>query len=242
MPVTWLRGRLERLLELDGESGITLIELMVAMAAGVIVMAAITTAMLFTIRDTGRVTSHVEANQRARVAMTRVVRELNSACFFPQVTPVMEGSDGDTLIFLRANGEEGEKVAPTPVRSEIELLEGDLVQRDTNPSSGTGKTWTFPTAPGAEEVLLQSVSPVSETAPIFSYYTYENGQISATPLPTPLSTSAAGTAVQVDVAFSSSPRPPIQEDENAATSISDSVLLRLTPPSYLTSTANPPCE
>lgn len=240
--MTRLRRRLELLRELDGESGITLIELMVAMAAGLIVMAAISVAMLTTIRETGRVTSHVEANQRSRLAMTRVVRELNSACFFPQVTPVVEKSTGTNLRFLRADGLEGETVAPTPVRTEIELSGGNLLQRDTKPSGGGGKTWTFPSAASSEEILLKSVSPVAETAPIFSYYTYENGQISPTPLPTPLSAIDAARAVQVDISFSGSPEPPIQEDENAATAISNSVLLRLTPPSYITSTANPPCE
>ncbi len=51
------------------ERGMTLVELLVATAAGIVVFGVITTAMLVTMRDVRRVSSHVEANQRARLTL-----------------------------------------------------------------------------------------------------------------------------------------------------------------------------
>jgi hypothetical protein len=234
-----LSRRPKRLRDLDHEAGTTLIELMVALTAGLVVVGAITALMLMTIRQTGRVTSHVEADQRARTTMTRIVNELHSACFFPQVTPVRERSTGNKLIFWHQSGS---AVAPRPVQSEVELVGGELVQHDSEPTGGGGNEWTFPAAPGPTEPLMRGISPLEESAPIFSYYTYANGKIAPSPLATPLSTNAAATAVQVNIAFKAAPEPPISEDEQSATGIRDSVLLRLTPPSYDNSSDNPPCE
>jgi Tfp pilus assembly protein PilW len=229
----------KRLRDLQGDSGTTLIELMVALTAGLVVFGAITALLLMTIRQSGRVTSHVEANQRARTAMTKIVNELHSACFFPQVTPVREGSSGTKLVFWHQSGS---AVAPTPVQSEIELTGGELVQRNAQPISGGGNEWTFPTTKAAPEPLMKAVGPMEEAGPIFTYYSYSSGEIASTPLVAPLDPERAGKTVQVNIAFKAAPEPPISEDEHSATGISDSVLLRLTPPSYEDSSDNPPCE
>ncbi len=244
MPVISLAERLsrrpKRLRDLGDESGTTLIELMVALTAGLVVFGAIVALLLMTIRQSGRVTSHVEANQRARTTMTKIINELHSACFFPTVIPVREGSTGTLLVFWHKSGAE---VAPTPVKSEIELTGGgELVQRNYEPTGGGGNEWTFPATKSPNEPLMKSVGPMEGSTSIFSYYTYSNGKIASTPLATPLTETSAGSAVQVNVAFEAAPEPPISEDQNSATGISDSVLLRLTPPSYVNSSDNPPCE
>ena len=235
-----LSPRRKRLHSLGEESGTTLIELMVALTAGLVVFGAITALLLMTIRQSGRVTSHVEANQRARTAMTKIVNELHSACFFPGVTPVREESSGTKLVFWHKSGEE---VKPEPEKSEIELSGGELVQRNYQPlPGGVAPDWAFPTTKPANEPLMKAVGPMEGSSSIFYYYTYSNGKIAPTPLATPLTESSAGTAVQVSIAFRAAPEPPISEDQNSATGISDSVLLRLTPPSYVNSSDNPPCE
>ena len=48
----------------------TLVELLVAITAGTMVMAGITAALIVTLRDTTRVTSHIDANQQARAEMS----------------------------------------------------------------------------------------------------------------------------------------------------------------------------
>jgi Tfp pilus assembly protein PilW len=224
--------------DLGDESGITLIELMIALTSGLVIMAAITLAMLMTIRETDRVTSHVEANQRARLAMTRIVNQLHSACVAPQLAPVQEESTGSVLRFVH---QVGSQIAPIPVMSEISLSGTALSQSDYEVVGGTAPDWIFSTAPFSTEQLMKGVGQVSETTPVFSYYSYSNGAISSTPLTTPLGTNAA-SAVQVSIAFEAAPEPPVSEDESAATEIQDAVLLRLTAPAYSSATNNLPCQ
>lgn len=226
-----------------GEAGLTMIELMVSLAAGMVVFGAITSLMLMTIRQTGRVTSHVEANQRARVTMTKIVNQLNSACYFPTVTPILGGSSGTKLVFVHQTGS---AVAPTPIRTEVELKGTELVQRDVNPTAGSGKSWTFPLAGSGTAVqLMKGVAPLETSGPIFSYYTYSAGKLSTTPLTVPsggLTESSAASTVFVTVGFQAAPEPPISQDSGSATAIRNSVLLRLTPPSPNSSSDNPPCQ
>jgi hypothetical protein len=224
--------------DFSDESGITLIEMLVTVTSGVLVMAAITLAMLMTIRETGRVTSHVEANQRARLKMTRIVNQLHSACVAPQLAPIDEESTGNMLRFIHQTGSQ---VAPVPVMSEIVLNGTTLSQSDYEVVGGAAPNWTFSTAPTSTEELMKSVAPVSGSSSVFSYYAYTSGAISATPLTTPLGANAA-KAVQVSVAFKTTPEPPVSEDENAATEIQISALLRLTPPAYSSATNNLPCQ
>ena len=223
---------------LGDERGITLIELMIALAAGLFVMAALTLAMLVTIRETSRVTSHVEANQRSRVAMAKIVNQLHSACVAPQLAPVQKESTGSTLRFVH---QVGSQVAPVPVMSEISLSGDTLSQADYEVAGGAAPEWTFAATPFSTEELMTGVEPISESTPLFRYYSYSNGSISASPLTTPLGTNAA-SAVQVSIAFKAVPRPPVSEDENAPTELQDAVLLRLTPPAYSSATNNLPCQ
>jgi hypothetical protein len=234
-------GRL-REIDLADESGVTLMELLVAVTAGIVVMAAITIAMLTTVRETGRIADHVEANQRARLAMTSIVNDLQSACIAPNAVPIQIGSTGQKLIFTH---QVGKAVLPTPVKSEIELSGTSLIQKNYAAlKKETGEAlWEFsgtPTPP--TETIMKGVSPTTPGAPIFTYYAYSGASISATPLAVPLLKESTEKAVQVSIAFEAAPAQQINGDSNAATEIRDSALLRMTAPSYSATTLNLPCE
>jgi len=216
----------------------TLVELMVATTAGVVVMAGITLAMIVTMRETNRVASHVDANQRARITMTKIINQLHSACVAPQIAPVQEDSTGTLLSFLHQSGS---AVAPVPVLSRISLTGTTLSQSDYAVTGGAAPKWTFATTPSATVQLMTGVSAISASVPIFSYFAYANGQVSPTPLGTPLLTNAVN-AVQVDVAFETAPTKTVAGDANAGTEIQNSALLRLTPPAYDSAAANLPCQ
>lgn len=226
---------------LRDESGLTLVELLVSITTGLVVMAAIASAMVMTIRETGRVTSHVESNQRSRLAMTKIVNQLHSACFAPQIAPVRAESNGSVLTFVH---QVGSQVAPVPILSRIALEGETLSQTNYSALAGTGPNWKFATAnPSTPEALMTGVKPISEGSPVFSYYTYANGEISGTPLPTPLRTDAeAARAIQVRIAFQTVPAPPVQGDEGAETQIQDAVLFRLSAPAYNVAAGNAPCQ
>jgi Tfp pilus assembly protein PilW len=217
----------------------TLVELVVAMSAGVIVMAGVTLAMIVTMRETNRVASHVDANQRARVAMTKIINQLHSACVAPQISPVREDSTGTMLSFLHQSGS---AVALTPVLSRITLSGTTLTQSDYPATGGAAPNWTFATTASSTVELLSGVSPISASVPVFRYFAYSNGKVSATPLAAnPLGANAAST-VQVNVAFKAAPGKTVAGDANAQTEIQNAALLRLTPPGYSSTTSNLPCQ
>lgn len=221
------------------ESGMTLVELLVATAAGVIVMAGITMAMIVTMRETNRVASHVDANQRARITMTKIIDQLHSACVAPQIAPVREDSTGTMLSFLHQSGS---AVSVTPVLSRVSLVGTTLTESDYPVSGGAAPNWTFSETASKTTELMTNVSPVTAGAPIFTYYSYTNGKISSTPLSS-LKEGANANAVQVNVAFETAPqKTAIRNDASASTEIQDAALLRLTPPAYGSTTANLPCQ
>ncbi len=221
------------------ESGMTLIELLVATSAGVVVMFGVVMAVIVSLRETDRVASHVDANQRARTTMYKVIDELHSACVASQIAPVQSGSSGTSLNFIHQSGS---AVSPTPVLSKISLSGTTLSQADYAATGGSAPTWTFPGTPTATRQLMTGVSPISGNS-IFSYYAYSGGQVSSTPLNVPLSSDSAAQTVQVSVAFKAAPTTtPIANDTNAAAAVQDSALLRFTPATFSTSANNLPCQ
>ena len=67
-------------------------------------MFGVTLAVIVTMRETNRVASHVDANQRARLTMTKIIDQLHSACVAPQIAPVQKDSTGTMLIFCHQTG------------------------------------------------------------------------------------------------------------------------------------------
>lgn len=220
------------------ERGTTLIEALVALAAGGVVLAALSTVMIVALHGSSRVSSRVDSEQRARVALDQIVDQLHSACIAPQIAPVQEGSSGTVLSFIHQTGS---GVAPIPVLSTISLTGNTLSQSDYPVTGGSAPTWTFATTASSTTQLMTEISPTAPSSGIFNYYFYVNGQISATPLTTPLTAERAASTVKVSVAFTAaSPNGPAT-DTNSATAIQSSALLRLTPPSFTTG-ANSPCQ
>jgi Tfp pilus assembly protein PilW len=217
----------------------TLVELLVATAAGVVVMFGVTLAVIVTLRQTDRLASHIDANQRARLTMTKIIDQLHSSCVAPQIAPVQENSSGTLLSFWHQSGS---TVAPTPVLSKISLTGTTLSQSDYPVVGGAAPEWIPSTTASSTVQLMTGVSAISESIPIFRYFAYTNGQVSATPLATPLSKENAHSAVQVDVTFKTAPMNTPVADANAQTAIQDAALLRLTPPAYNSTSSNLPCQ
>jgi len=218
------------------ESGTTLVELLVATAAGVAIIFAITTMVITSMHQTLRVNTHVDATQRARIVLTKVIEELHSACVAPQIAPVKE-STGTSLNFIH---QIGSAVSPTPVLSKVTLSGNTLSQSNYAVSGGSAPSWTFSGTPSSTEQLMTNISPISPSTSIFSYYSYSNG--AATALPAELSEENAKRTVKVDIDLTAAPQSSPISDTNAAANISDSAVLRFTPPAFNTSAVNLPCE
>ena len=230
---------MQRLDLIHDQRGTTLIELLVATLAGVVVFFAICVMVIVSLRETARTTTHVEATQRARLVIGKVIEELHSACVAPQITPIQEGSNGTLLSFWHQTGS---AVAPTPVLSKVVLKGTTLSQEEYPVVGGSAPDWVPAKTASRTETLMTNVSPTPPSTSIFSYYAYSNGEVGPTPLAVPLNNETAPRTVEVGVALSAAPKNTPIADETAPTKITDSALLRFTPASYNTSAPSLPCQ
>jgi hypothetical protein len=228
-------------IDLREEQGTTLVELMVGMAAGMVVLSALTLVIVVTLHGSARVSARVEATQNGRIAVTNLMEELHSACVAPKVAPVLEKSTGTRLIFIHAERGQGAAVAPNPTKSEVVLENGTLTQYDRVATGGTAPNWTF-SGTTTSRRLMTNVGPISGSSSIFSYFAYQNGAL-ATVLPNPeLTSTQASSVIDVQVALTAAPgRTPVA-DAGASSSVQDSAMLRLTPPSFNEQAVSLPCQ
>lgn len=225
---------------IQDQRGTTLLELVVATAAGMVVFLGLTMVVIASMHQTTRIGKRVHATQEARTVLHRVVTELHSSCVASAVAPIQPNSSATSLTYVYRTGSEA---ALTPVLHQVSLS-GTTLSLDTYLSEG-GSTpkWIFKSTPQPPPVtLMTNVSAVSGSVPVFSYYKFENGQISSIPLPVPLSSANAALAVQVNIALKVSPTGSTVADAKAPGIVQDSALLRFTPPAYSTTALDLPCE
>jgi hypothetical protein len=234
-----LRNRLEPIRD---ESGMTLIELIVATAAGMVIFMLLTMGVLGAMHNQTRVTNRVHTTAKARLATQSIVSELQSACAARYLTPVRKESTGTKLKFARAYGS---AVSPTPVMSEVKLVGSELVIWEYPVTGGSTPEWTFnETTPTTKRALLTNVTTVSSSVPIFRYYAYNNGTatIPLTVGTNGLTEEQADSVVKVDITVKVvSPGAPVT-DTNSSTTVQDSAYLRFSSPTYTTTSVNGPCE
>jgi prepilin-type N-terminal cleavage/methylation domain-containing protein len=153
------------------EQGFTLIEALVALAAGAIVMVALVTIMNVTLDQSEDSFSRLDATEGARVKLEQIVNELHSACIGNGVPPVQAGSTATQLIFL---SQYGNAASVTPVEHVITLSSGtltDATYAETSETPGIPPTYTFASTPTSTTTLLTNVSAAGST-PVFQYFPY----------------------------------------------------------------------
>lgn len=235
-----LRKRISR--RLADERGTTMVEVLVATTTGIVVLAGLTVVIVVTLHSNARVSARIDATQRARLVVTKVMQQLHSACVAPKLAPIQATSSGTMLKFFHASPGEGNAVAPLPTMTEISLAGGVLTQTDRRAVGGTAPNWTWAGTTTSKE-LLSGVAPVAPASGIFSYYASSNGSTTPTAQTTPLSAASALETVQVQVSLSASPGTPTAiKDPGAVTPIRDGVTLRLTPPSFNEAAVSLPCQ
>jgi prepilin-type N-terminal cleavage/methylation domain-containing protein len=201
------------------DAGFSLIELLAAMAIGSVVLTACMGVFINGVRATTKIQNRVDDTGRARYAMDRVVRLLDSQVCTQLVTtsdvqtaPIFSGSTNNSVTFYGdLSGASGmpdkytityvPKSGATPGRITI----------DDYAYSTTAKTWTVKR--GATNTLISDVVPLQINdvdQPIFTYYPYiasaptapdTVGDVSDTGAPTPLTAAVAPTIVKVGVRF-----------------------------------------
>jgi prepilin-type N-terminal cleavage/methylation domain-containing protein len=229
---------MSRLNLIRDQQGMTLIELLIATAAGVVVFMGLTMVVIASVHQSTRLSKRVHATQEARTALQRIVTGLHSSCVAAEVAPIQENSSDTSLKFIY---QIGSAAALTPVVREIKLT-GTTLSESIYPSvSGSTPSWKFATSPTSTKTLMTNVSAVSASVPLFSYYAFNSGVISSTPLGVPLTGTNAALAVQVNIALKVSAGGSVSGAKGPAI-VQDSALLRFSPPAYRATTANLPCE
>jgi hypothetical protein len=225
------------------EGGFTVIELMVSLAVSLAVVSAITTMVTVATHNQDRIARRVEANQRGRPVMARIVSELHSACVAPRIIPVIgdgtaNGSTATRISFLSKSGYE---VTPTPDKHVITLTGTTLSESVYPATSGAAPSWTFSGTPSSTTQLLTNVSAPGGV--LFSYYRFQNGQLSSTALPVPLTAANAGLTAYTTISMTASPTSGKSLlDANSPITFSNSVDLRLESASQVPSQDNMPCS
>lgn len=217
------------------ERGVTLIELVVGMFAGLVVMAALITLIMLTLGTTSRVSARVHATQEARLTLNKVIDQLHSACIAPKIPPIRENSSASELRFVHATGSD---VSPTPTETRITYAEGKLTQRDYAWVKGVAPLWEFQTAPNRTVLLNDGISQIG-SKPVFTYYRSSGG--TPAQLEAPLTGAEPNETIHVTVAFSATPNDDNGEAATPAR-IQGSATLRLTAILYSTTAPSYPCQ
>ena len=228
-------------MSLRPEHGVTLVELVISLAAGIVVLMAVLAMLDFSVKESAGAADRVEANQAGRTAMEQLVQELHSSCVAASVTPVVAGSDSTHLKFV---SQFGSAAVLVPNFHVVSFANGALTDTVYAATGGTSPSWTFSATPTSSRTMASSLSSGAVngvTQPVFQYFSYVNGQLSATPLSTPLSATDAANAVQVTISFAAGPSDKSRQADRTV-NLSDSVVLRYIPASGLSAVANLPCQ
>ncbi|HEV7527391.1 MAG TPA: hypothetical protein VGO29_00675 [Solirubrobacteraceae bacterium] len=234
------------------DDGATLIETLVAIVMGVLVIGALCGILVISLHQSKRTTDRVDANQRGRIAMTRIVNELHSACISQGFTPIQAESKENELRFQNAYSKEA--VIPRSEAWEHRIVYANETLRDYRypATGGASPTFTFSsTATPSGGTLLASHVTKTESKPIFSYYKYATTSTvgSATESTTTLTslgtatltTTTAPTAASVLINFTVAPSNG-SEQRGRAVPFSTQVTLAFSSPAVETPIQAAPCE
>jgi hypothetical protein len=213
------------------------------MLTSLVIMSAIVMMLTVSLRNQDRINKRVDANQRVRPVMTRIIQELHSACIAPRMTPIIgngttTGSTGTRISFLSKSGA---TVTPTPDLHVISLSAGTLSESVYPATGGTQPgPWTFSSTASSTTQLLTQVS--APAAGMFQYYDFVNGQVDTSATTVPLTATDAAKVAIVKVTLSSSPTKGVSTfDPGSPLVVSNSADLRLENAGQFPNQDNLPC-
>ena len=224
-------------LNLRDQSGTTLVELVVATMAGTVIFLGLTMVIVASMHQQTRISKRVHATQEARTLVQRIVTELHSTCVASSVAPIQGTNTSTSISYVYQTGS---GAALTPVKHKVYLSGTTLMLSTYASTSGSTPKWTFSETPASTQTLLTNVSGVSVSEPLFRYYKYKEGVITA--MPSTVTEAEAPSVVQVDIALKVSPTESTVKDAKAPGIVQDSAFLRFSPPSANVNAANLPCE
>ena len=233
--MTW-RARLR------DERGFTLIELILASAAGLLVSGAALAIIAVSYELLRNDADRVDANQQGRTAMLEIEQLLNSSCVGGLVgfAPVQAGSSANSITFIASRADDP---ATPPSEYQIYLTGSNQLDLTTYQyAAGSAPYWSFSSS-GQTQTLITHAAVVPGTSAIFSYYPYQSSGALATSISTtPLSLTDAANVAEIAIQFEAQPSDGVTVSGSNADFASE-VVLRLTPVSTSTLSTTPlPCS
>jgi hypothetical protein len=220
---------------LRGEAGTTLVELVTALALGLIVLMAGFVLLDRSVSVSQEIADRQEAVQRGRQAMELITRQLRSqVCLGEGTEPITHG-DADSVSFYADLGDGTTNVEARTLSYEDPAGDPGRIVEHVTPGVGTYPDLAFPPESGVARPLLTGVEPVSEEGaaqPIFRYFAFAPGSPTGDlqELATPLSATDAPKTVMVSIAFVALPDRVVPRELDATT-LEDSVFIRIADPS-----------
>jgi|tagenome__1003787_1003787.scaffolds.fasta_scaffold20963574_3 type II secretory pathway component PulJ len=231
--------------------GFSLPELLIALSIAMIVSLATFSLIEIVMKRAGETQNMIASNQRGRLAMDSITRQMRSqVCLNTDTpTPPMSAPAGfgiattaTTAVFYTDFSDGSDPInKPTQLRvisydaGKKVLYESDFVPtKVTKTATAYSYTWPLYTAPTRKFKLLENVVPYG-TAPIFTYYTYN---ALTPPRPDLLLTPGAGGLIaadtariaRVDVRFRVLPSFTPTADLRGSTVLQDQVYVRAADP------------
>jgi type II secretory pathway pseudopilin PulG len=243
---------------LSDERGYTLIELVMATAAGLVVCAAALAIVVSSLSFANGDSERIDSNQQGSVAMEKIVQALSSSCVVGYgISPIVGAtgassatgstgvapSSGDTLTFFSSLSD-SPNINPSEISVYLTSPEGPLVMATYPEQSSTGAsgatTYSYAATPATTFTLVSHAAPPgttptqASTTPIFTYYGYNvaAGTLTQQYSPSPYSTSplgASGASGTVEVGINFQSQPGDGNNQlGGSADLSDNVVLRLT--------------
>jgi prepilin-type N-terminal cleavage/methylation domain-containing protein len=253
---------------LRDERGYSLVELLVAMALGLIVSGIALSLLNFTTADVSRISDRVQANQAGRVTLEKIMLELHSACVAPTVNTILSKSEGSKIRFISETSPVNEHGEPVSSLSTVRLHEiiykagsgktqGTLTENSWA-SAGTNPNFSFNEKEAATKRTLLTgiketeISSTKEILPIFRYYRYYKegdtkpayGQLDPTSISSLKTETEAEEISKVTMSFTLAPeaKESTAFGNDRPIPLEDSAILRLEPSSQEASSSNLPCD
>jgi prepilin-type N-terminal cleavage/methylation domain-containing protein len=243
------------------QSGVTLIELLVAMIMALVVSLAAFSILEFTTSDVSRITSRAHVDQTGRIALQKIMLALHSSCVALEVNPIVEGSTGEKLKFISETGTEPSFATVHEHVITYNKTAGTLTE-ETFPSTGPETkegNYPFSTTAFSTTKLLTGVKETEnskkEEVPIFQYYKYyKKGESIPTGDPeapygelvpgSGLTAAEAENVAKVTIGFTLKPEgaESIIAKGDQPITLEDSAVFRLTPSSTSSESLNSPCS
>jgi type II secretory pathway pseudopilin PulG len=215
--------------------GMTLVELTVGMAIGLVVTSASLAVLQRASTASNEVLDRQDAVQRGRLAMEQITRQLRSqVCLGESAEPISYGDDVKLTFYADLSDGSQNVARRTLTFTPASGSTPGKIKEDVFAGSGIYPDLTFGVAPTQTRVLLSGAKRVKSGAadvPLFRYYAFQPGSPTGDleQLVTPLTATDASRTVMVRIAFVSMPERTVPRDLDSTTLQSD-VFVRLADP------------